>query len=284
FITAMAGFRPLLCMSWGFDLMEDAERGPLWRWATRYTLRRSSYFVSDAEVTRARAITFGMDPDRTSVFPWGVDLRRFRRPASSRAVGSGHKGATGSKGTGLVLLCNRSWEKRYGVDVLARAFVEVAPRLPGVSLILIGTGSQGEAIRRIIADGGQMDRVLLPGRVSPAEIHRWYHKADLFISPSHVDGSSVSLMEALASGTPVLVSNIPANCEWVTDGVNGWLFQDGDADDLAQRILSIAKQRRDRVRISRAGRKTAERRADWDRNFQVLLRSYEKAVAVGASL
>ena len=57
--------------------MQDAERGPLWRWVTRYTLQRSSFFVSDARVTRDRAVAYGMLPQRTAVFPWGVDLRRF---------------------------------------------------------------------------------------------------------------------------------------------------------------------------------------------------------------
>src|SRR5512138_3089910 len=44
FLAALTGFRPLLTMSWGFDLMQDAERNAWWRWATRYTLRRSAFF------------------------------------------------------------------------------------------------------------------------------------------------------------------------------------------------------------------------------------------------
>ena len=55
-----------------------------------------------------------------------------------------------------------------------------------------------------------------------------YRAADLYLSASHSDGSSVSLMEALGCGLPVLVSDIPGNREWVTDGEQGWLFPDGD--------------------------------------------------------
>jgi glycosyltransferase involved in cell wall biosynthesis len=89
-------------------------------------------------------------------------------------------------------------------------------------------------------------------------------------------------MEALASGTPALVSNIPANCEWITDNLNGWLFRDGDAEHLAERILWIAGRRHALFRISRAARQTAEKRANWGRNFKVLLRAYEQAVVLGA--
>ncbi len=105
----------------------------------------------------------------------------------------------------------------------------------------------------------------------------WYHMADLYISPSHVDGSSVSLMEALACGLPVLVSDIPANKEWVREGYNGWLFPDGDADALASKILATISDRGKRSKVRMAARKSAEERADWKKNFAVLLKAYEQA-------
>jgi glycosyltransferase involved in cell wall biosynthesis len=123
-----------------------------------------------------------------------------------------------------------------------------------------------------------MNRTFFGGQVAQAELPRWYRRADLFISPSHVDGSSVSLMEALACGLPALVSDIAANKEWVRQGSNGWLFPDGDADALAERILLIAAARKQLKRVARAARATAERRADWHRNFAVLLRTYDLAV------
>jgi glycosyltransferase involved in cell wall biosynthesis len=287
FVAVLSGFRPVLTMSWGFDLMQDAERSPWWRWVTSYVLRRSAFFVSDARITRSRAVAFGMPAEKTAVFPWGVDLRRFRPVRRSVARGAQSAGsgrdtkrtlAHGAK-KGIVLLCNRSWEKRYGVDVLARAFAMTASRLPGASLIMVGDGSQGETIRAILERGHVLDRVQFRGRIDESDMPPCYREADLFISPSHVDGSSVSLLEALASGTPVLVSDIPANREWVSEDGNGWLFRDGDAYHLAERILSIVRRRADLARIGRAGRKTAEERADWRRNFKVLLQAYEKAVA-----
>ncbi len=286
FVAILSGFRPVLTMSWGFDLMQDAERDLVWRWATRYTLQRSSYFVSDAYVTRDRAVAYGMPRKRTAVFPWGVDLKQFHpgarrnRPVSRIATRSPIQHAfPGPRSQALVILCNRSWEPRYGVDVMARAFVMAAPALPEATLILLGAGSQGAKIRSILERGGLMGRVEFGGHVQQSEIRRWYRKADLFVSPSHVDGSSVSLMEAMASGTPPVVSDIPANREWVKHDVNGWLFRDDDPEDLAQRLIWIAARRPALRRIGRAARKTAEQRADWTRNFKVLLASYEYVAA-----
>jgi glycosyltransferase involved in cell wall biosynthesis len=102
--------------------------------------------------------------------------------------------------------------------------------------------------------------------------------ADLYVSPAHVDGSSVSLMEALACGLPCLVSDIPANREWVTEGVNGWLFQDGDVNGLAARILLIMNGRESLGKVGEAARRVAEEKADWSKNFQKLLKAYELAL------
>lgn len=272
FIAMLSGFRPILTMSWGFDLMDDVHKSKWMERITYYVLRNSTYFTSDANVTRDKAVKYGMNPDRTVVFPWGVNLQDFTQDTQY---------ATRSTQQQFTLFCNRSWEPRYGVDVLAKAFVKVAQQNPNVDLLLIGGGSQGQAIRQILQRGGVLDRVTMPGQVTQKELPRFYHMADLYISPSHVDGSSVSLMEALACGLPCLVSDIPANKEWVEEGVNGWLFPDGNADALAAKILDAIRQREKLPEIGAAARRSAEMRADWQKNFGQLLVAYEQAVQLG---
>jgi L-malate glycosyltransferase len=267
FIAVLSGFRPILAMSWGFDLMQDVHRNRWWEFATRYTLKRSTFFTSDAQVTRDKAVAYGMNPERTVVFPWGVDLKHFA-PSTTNRLPS----------TGLTILCNRSWEPRYGVDVLAKAFVKVAQQREDVGLILLNGGSQAQVIRQILMGGGVLERVHFSGQISQSDMPNWYHMADLYISPSHVDGSSVSLMEALACGLPVLVSDIPANLEWVTDGQNGWVFPDGDVQALTDKILAVAARRESLPEIGRAARRSAQDRADWNRNVHKLFTAYEQAV------
>jgi len=89
-----------------------------------------------------------------------------------------------------------------------------------------------------------------------------------------VDGSSVSLMEALACGLPCLVSDIPANKEWVFEDENGWLFRDGDANHLAEKILAAISQREKLPEIGRSSRRSAEMRADWKKNAEALMNVY----------
>jgi glycosyltransferase involved in cell wall biosynthesis len=268
FLAALGGFRPILTMSWGYDLVIEADKSAWMRWVTRYTLKRSAFFASDANVTREKAIAYGMDPQRTVIFPWGTDIEHFvpKKPATRPA-------------SPLTLFCNRTWESIYGVDVLAKAFVKVAAQNPKVNLILLGGGSQGSKIRQILMNGGVLEQIHFGGQVAQADLPRWYHMADLYISPSHVDGSSVSLMEALACGLPSLVSDIPGNKEWIEDGVNGWLFQDGDADDLAEKISRAIRNRKMFKKVGEAARKTAEEKADWKKNFGKLLEAYDHVIS-----
>jgi glycosyltransferase involved in cell wall biosynthesis len=204
-----------------------------------------------------------MDATKTVVFPWGVDLDQFK-PATLNL-----QRAT------FTLFCSRAWEAFYGVDVLARAFVKVAQQNENVDLVLLNGGSQANRIRNILQSGDVLDRVTFGGQISQTDLPRWYHLSDLYISPSHVDGSSVSLMEALACGLPCLVSDIPANKEWIVEDENGWLFRDGDADHLAEKILAAIAQRENLPAIGESARRTAEARADWKKNSQALMNIYQ---------
>ena len=265
YIAVLTGFRPLLLMSWGFDLMEDVHRNLWWKYLTHFVLRRSTFFISDAQVTRNKAVEYGMNPDHTIVFPWGVDLDHFQ-PANFQP----------SNLQTVTLFCNRSWEPRYGVDVLAEAFVKVAKSKPKTRLNLLGGGSQGDVIRKILEKGGVIDQVRFPGYIPQKDLPRYYNEADVYISSSHVDGSSVSLMEAMGCGLPCLVSDIPANKEWVQEGENGWLFADGDASALAEKILHVIENRDTLDEIGANARRVAEERADWQKNFNKLLVAYER--------
>jgi L-malate glycosyltransferase len=265
FLLALAGFRPLVSMSWGYDLLIDARRSRAWEWATRFTLRRSAAMLGDCAAIRRLAVGYGMHPDRIVTFPWGVDLAHFSPgPEFSDPVSPV-----------FTLLCTRGWEPIYGVDVIARGFVQAAQALkaqggPELRLLMLGGGSQAGLLRQIFQQGGVLEQVSFPGQVGFAGLPRYYRMADLYLSASHSDGSSISLLESMACGTPVLVSDIPGNQEWITPGEQGWLFPDGDAAALAEGIVRAVQERRRLPEMGRRARQLAEERASWERNAQQL--------------
>ncbi len=282
FLVALAGFRPLLSMSWGYDLIQDAGRSPLWRWATRFTLRRSAALLGDSAVVRQLAVSNGMPDKRIVTFPWGIDLQHYSPASSAQADGRGERmgwGAAGLPADVFVLLSTRNWEPIYGVEVLAQGFAKAAGRHPELRLLMLGSGSLASRLRQIFMQAGVLDRVHFPGYINQADLPRYYRSADLYLSASHSDGSSISLLEAMACSLPVLVSDIPGNCEWVSPGQQGWHFKDGDAQALAEAIELALSQRSRLAELGRSARSLVERRADWEENFKILLSTYENILS-----
>ncbi len=262
FLTVLAGYASkLVSVSWGYDLLMDAPSSRWMRAVTRFTLRRSAAFVGDCRTIRDLAVSYGMNPERIVTFPWGVDLEHFR-PAPKPSEET------------FTLLSTRGWASIYGVDVLARAFVRFARRHPEARLVMLGSGPLAAGLRRTFLQGGVLEQVVFPGLARYADLPRFYRMADLYVSASHSDGSSISLLEAMACGLPALVSDIPGNREWVRPGENGWWFRDGSVEALDERLETAFAARARLPDMGRAARRTAEARADWRKNFPKLFEAY----------
>lgn len=77
-LSALSGFHPLVSMSWGSDILKDADRGWDWRWATKYALKHTDVLVGDCRAVQEKAANFGFPEERVVLFPWGVDLETFK--------------------------------------------------------------------------------------------------------------------------------------------------------------------------------------------------------------
>ncbi len=277
-LVTLTGYKPLVSMSWGYDLLVDAQKSISWAWATRYALKRSSVMIGDCQIVRQTAVSYGMSQDRIITFPWGVDLQHFSpRNEEQQDPAQEFQSRLGWGKDTFILLSTRSWELIYGVDILAKAFVLAARQHPELRLMMLGNGSLAAQLRQIFTRGEVADFVVYPGQVKQAELPKYYRAADLFVSASHSDGTSISMLEALACGCPVLLSDIPGNMEWIKPGEQGWLFRDGNALDLAEKMISAIENQKLLASMRCEARCLAEKRADWNKNSQEILSAYRLA-------
>jgi glycosyltransferase involved in cell wall biosynthesis len=273
FMAAVAGCHPLLTMSWGSDLLVDVDRDDMFRWMTRYTLKRSDVLVCDCRAVREKARQLTDHPDtRVVQFPWGIDLDRFH-------AGRDRLGLRARLGwqDACVILSTRSWAAIYGVDILLQAFRDAYVTDPRLRLSLLGGGPMAATFEQYIREQGLDDVIYRPGVVSHEQLPDYYRAADLYMSCTYSDGTSISLLEAMATGLPVVVSAGGGNVEWVVQGRNGWLAPAGDVAAFSQALqMGVRLSPRDRECMQRTNRKVAEERANWDANFALLMESYDR--------
>lgn len=271
FLPALINFHPLVSMSWGTDMMTDASRDRFWDWVTRFTLQHSDILIADCQAVGKVAGSYSFPQDHVVIFPWGIDLSKFK-PASSEKLRQRMNWQND-----FILLCTRNWEGRYGVDLVVRSFCDCSSQMPEARLVLIGGGSLEKELRNMVLCANLEERVSFLGRIDYEQLPEYYQAANLYLSASHSDGSSVSLMEALACGLPSLLSDIPSSFEWIEPGVQGWLFKDNDLNDLSEKMIAAYKMRNNLKAFQINARKTAEIKADWSVNQKHLFHSYELA-------
>jgi phosphatidylinositol alpha-mannosyltransferase len=199
---------------------------------------------------------------RYRVIPNGVDLNR---------VVPGPKPANDS----LELLFIGRAEERKGLPVLMRAFE--ALRLAGVDARLTVAGSTPEEVAPLLLEP---EGVEIVGRVSDEEKWNLLHRADLLCAPS-LGGESfgIVLLEALASSTPVVCSDIPGYRDVVRDDIEGRLVEPGDPAALGEAIRALAVRPQHRAELATAARERAERFA-WPHVAEEVEQAYEDALAV----
>ncbi len=169
-----------------------------------------------------------------------------------------------------VVISLRAWEPIYAIDTLVSAFALVHEAIPMARLVLVGDGSQRHKIRDLVQVSGLQDVVYMPGWIANHQLPTWLSSADLYVSTALSDGSSISLLEAMGCGLPVIVTRDHGNLEWVDEGVNGWLVPPLDSAILAETIIATLRSPNHRAQMSLANRQKILERANWKNNFSSL--------------
>ena len=273
-IAALAGANPLVAVSWGTDVLVDADSTPLCDHMTHRALEASSLVFGDCRAVREAVKAHGGPDDAHIVtFPWGIDLDRYRPGPSALKIREelGWQDAD-------VFISTRTWEPVYAIDVLLKAFAALHRKRDSVRLVLLGDGSLASQIHAQIEELGIGDLVHAPGRVPQSDLPDWFRMADAYVSSALSDGTSISLLEAMATGLPVVVSESFGNLEWVQQGVNGALAQPGRASSFAEAMRFVIEDPSRSQRMSSTNIEMANAKANWDNNFPELVKAVEKLV------
>jgi L-malate glycosyltransferase len=179
----------------------------------------------------------------------------------------------------LMLLSTRNFEAHYNVQCTLRAFAMVQARYPDTCLTLVGSGSQ-EAALRALATELSLRNVTFAGRVAPENVARYYADADIYLQTPSIDNMPLSVLEAFASGLPVVSTGVGGVPTLLTDGIHGLLAPDNDAQGIAQRVLILIEHPLRAQRLAATAHATCAQ-YEWDVVRDAWLAAY-RAVATSA--
>lgn len=264
FPAAYCGSRlPLLVGLHGSDVFM-AEKGPV-RPFVRRALCRVDGLTSCSPELAARVQRIGFPVERSRVIPYGVDSELFAPDANRRGLWRERLGIPAS--APLLLGVGRMATKK-GFHLLIEALPALFASLPDAHLVLAGGGDRLAEFRQGAA--AFAGRVHFPGAVLHDTLPDLYRAADLFVLPAvhdakgNVDGLPNVILEAMASGLPVVGSRVSGLPTAIGDGINGWLVDEGSVADLV-RVLPEAFADRSRLqRFGAVSRTRAQREFSWD--------------------
>ena len=155
------------------------------------------------------------------------------------------------------LLSTRNFETLYNVACTLRAFRVVQDRWPDASLTLVGAGKEESALRALAREL-QLRNVVFAGRIAPDAIHEAYRAHDIYIQSPDIDNMPASVLEAFASGLPVVSTNAGGVPTIVVDGEQGLLAPCGDHNALAARVLALLDDHALATRLARTARASCD--------------------------
>lgn len=225
------------------------------------TLRMASERVTPSTFLQRVFDQYGM---KVEIVPNVVDLSRFKyvpRPINS---GSPH------------LIVTRHLETIYDNPTAIRAFAEVRKVLPAARLTVAGVGPELEGLQRLVAQLDLKDCVCFAGHIDNAGIAELYASADCMLNPSTVDNMPVSILEAFASGVPVVSTNAGGIPDMVRDRVSALLVPVCDHVRMAQEAIRVLTDPQLAMSLRDAGMRTA-RNHEWPHIREHWLRIYRGA-------
>lgn len=270
-LAALAGLHPLLVTAWGSDLLPVNTTTAVHRWAARRAVQNADFVTVVADHMKDAAVALGADPNRIETVVFGLDLQLFRPKPTPPA----HRWP--------VVICTRNFDDVYRVDTLITALADLRAKGHQFHCRLIGDGPRRRQLQRTARRLAVTPAVMFLGRRAPSEIAHELGSADIFVSPAISDGNNVSLTEALACGTFPIATDIPANRQWIEDGVTGFLFPPGDARALARALATAFDSPELRRRARSRNLEVVRRNANWETQVPKMRGLYGRAVDASRS-
>lgn len=271
---AYTGFiksKGIILTGWGFK-HTIISKG-LQKWIEQRALKKADVVHVDSYDLKDAIVRYDCDENKTVVIPWGVNMKMF----NPNIKGSEIRQKLDLVGSPVVISI-RNFEPEYDIECLINAIPIVLNEISQAKFLILGSGSLESKLKQMVKDLGVLNSVHFVGQSSYDKIPQYLKSADIYVSTSLLDSSSVSLQEAMACGLPVVVTDVPSNKEWINDGWNGYVSQRKDSKALATRIIALLSDEEKQKLFGKRNREIAEEKSDQEKCMEKMENIYKDLI------
>jgi glycosyltransferase involved in cell wall biosynthesis len=228
--------------------------------AFRSIWKKAAALVANSEGLKNRALKF-MPSAKIDVIPNGVDLQRFR-PSETTPE---------SQTIRLLTVGRLSVTKR--VEILIEAVDILSSQGCKICFKIVGGGQLLQKLKQIVTEKNLDNIIEITGRFEAEDMPKIYRQNDIFISASKLEGMSNAMLEAMASGLPIITTRCEGTEELIAE--NGLVIENANAEEIAEAVKKLIDDPQFRDQMSIAARKQAEK-FTWGRIAEQYLNIYER--------
>jgi glycosyltransferase involved in cell wall biosynthesis len=208
--------------------VNEAIKSPYWKILLKIIFRRCKFITVVSQELEQKVLSLGIDKIKIKNINIGIDFDKFYYKRGNREY-SGK----------LKIICNRSFKPVYDHETLLKGLLLLRGKV-NYHLTLLGDGPLKDKLIQFVNDNGLESYVSFYGRIPNEKQIDIFRKNNIYISSSKSDGTSLSLLEAMAAGLFPIVTDIPGNKFWISNKFNGLLFPVGNFRLLADCIEKVS--------------------------------------------
>jgi glycosyltransferase involved in cell wall biosynthesis len=236
----LSGYHPFVVTAWGSDILVAPERSYLLRILTGRVLSHCDILTVPSKLMYEKALSLGFPEDRLKLIPWGIESHILQSQFNNRDE---IRKCFGIESEAKVLLCPRGINRIYNIDVAIKAFNEVVKeeQLSRLAIVLKSIDEDYHLELLDLVNELDLNEFVywIPQQNSLEDMARLYQMSDILISIPSSEGYGFTVFEALSSGCPTLITDLPVFENILIDGVHTLKISVRDVDETSQALIRL---------------------------------------------
>lgn len=218
-LQAAKNFRiPVVLTIWGSDVLVNPKKNLLLKKITQYNLKKADYLTADSKYVAEEVIRLLKKEKEVLIANFGIGVQGQDLEKEN------------------IIYSNRLHKKLYRIDKIINAFHKFSSKNPDWKLIIAAVGEETGALKNQVSELRLSDKVEFVGWIEKDQNEYWYSKSKIWVSVPESDATSISLLEAMICGSIPIVSDLPANREWIHNEVNGIIVSDVNEEFISKAL------------------------------------------------